>query len=284
MDTEFAKTFLAVVDTGSFVKAAERVHLTQSTVSMRIKALEDQIGSPLFSREKGGVVLTPQGVKFQRYASTLVRTWEQARMELSLPDHYRSLVRIGSQFSIWDGFLLRWLQALRQDEPDLALSTHVGFSGDLMDRLVEGAIDFAIMYRPDRFPGLEVEALFEDKLVLVSSAGPDAALDAGSYVFVDWGPQFTEDHNVNFPELAAPGLAMDIGALALRYVLDVPAFGYFPERMIGGLCEDGAMVRVPGAPVFNYPVYAARLTASAEPDVETVLQSLRAFVADGTFS
>ena len=58
MNIEHARTFLAVADTGSFVSAAERLHVTQSTVSARIRALEDLLGRPLFTRNKAGAVLT----------------------------------------------------------------------------------------------------------------------------------------------------------------------------------------------------------------------------------
>ena len=68
MDTELARTFLAVVATGSFVGAAQRLHVTQSTVSVRIQRLEQSLGAELFVRNKGGAVLTPAGRQFQRHA------------------------------------------------------------------------------------------------------------------------------------------------------------------------------------------------------------------------
>ena len=80
MDTELARTFLTVVATGNFVSAAERLHVTQSTVSARIHALEEQLGCTLFVRNKAGTTLTPAGRQFQKHASTLVRTVEQARL------------------------------------------------------------------------------------------------------------------------------------------------------------------------------------------------------------
>ena len=74
MDTELARTFLAVIGTGSFVAAAERIHVTQSTVSARIRTLEDQLGTPLFTRNKAGAALTDAGRRFQKHAALLVRT------------------------------------------------------------------------------------------------------------------------------------------------------------------------------------------------------------------
>ncbi|MDX1743391.1 MAG: LysR family transcriptional regulator, partial [Ruegeria sp.] len=61
MDIELARTFLAVVETGTFFDAANRVHVTQSTVSMRIRTLEQQLGQAVFERGKSGATLTPAG-------------------------------------------------------------------------------------------------------------------------------------------------------------------------------------------------------------------------------
>lgn len=68
MDTELARTFLAVIAGGSFVEAAGRLHVTQSTVSMRIQRLEETLGAELFVRNKAGTTLTPSGRQFQRHA------------------------------------------------------------------------------------------------------------------------------------------------------------------------------------------------------------------------
>ena len=61
MDTELARTFLTVVTAGNFITAAERLHVSQSTVSTRIHTLEEQLGCTLFVRNKAGTTLTPAG-------------------------------------------------------------------------------------------------------------------------------------------------------------------------------------------------------------------------------
>ena len=78
MDTELARTFLVVIATGSFVEAAQRLHVTQSTVSTRIQRLEETLGAELFVRNKSGTTLTSAGQQFQRHAALLTRTVEQA--------------------------------------------------------------------------------------------------------------------------------------------------------------------------------------------------------------
>ena len=70
MDTELARTFLTVITSGSFISAADRLHVSQSTVSTRIHTLEDQLGCTLFVRNKAGTTLTSAGRQFQRHAAT----------------------------------------------------------------------------------------------------------------------------------------------------------------------------------------------------------------------
>src|SRR5690349_7697801 len=64
MDIELARTFLEIVSTGSFIKAADRLHVGQTTVSARVRLLEQQLGRPLFVRNKAGASLTPAGEHF----------------------------------------------------------------------------------------------------------------------------------------------------------------------------------------------------------------------------
>ncbi len=66
MNIGLARTFLEILEAGNLNKAAERLHVTQSTVTMRINALEDLLGQKLLVRSKSGVALTNSGFKFKR--------------------------------------------------------------------------------------------------------------------------------------------------------------------------------------------------------------------------
>lgn len=256
MDINLARTFLAVVETGSFVDAAARIFVTQSTVSMRIKALEVELGKTLFERSKAGAQLTPAGAQFQQHALALVRVWEHARLEISLPAGYRAAVTVGGQYSLWDGFLLQWVAAMRARAPDVAIRTQTGYSDSLMHRLSEGTLDLGVMYRPQVRPGFEVEMLFEENLVLVSSESNPANRPGERYVYIDWGPEFRADHSLIFPDITSPGLYMELGSLGLKYLLGSPASGYFPKRLILPYVESGQLKLVSDAPIFSYPAYA----------------------------
>ena len=126
MDLDLARTFLAVVRSGNFIGAAAQLNVTQSTVSFRIRRLEDLIGQPLFERSKAGAALTTAGEQFQRHAIALVRVWEHARLDVALSEEHRDHLAVGGQISLWDSFLLRWLSRLRDAQPDIAVTAKMG--------------------------------------------------------------------------------------------------------------------------------------------------------------
>lgn len=277
MDIQLAKTFLAVIETGSFVGAAQRLHVTQSTVSARIKLLEQIIGKPLIERSKSGATLTPAGNQFQKHALALLRVWEHARLEVGLSEHHSDHLAVGGQVSLWDGFLLQWIAWLKHAIPDLAITATIGVSRGLMDRLVEGTLDLALMYRPENRPGLVVEHLFDEELVLVTSGDKRTAQPGPEYVFVNWGPEFEADHGVAFPDLGHPGLSLDLGSLGVSYFLENRASGYFPIRVAQPHIDRGDLHVIRQAPRFVYPAYAVYPQDRDEEAYEPILAGLRDF-------
>ena len=86
MNLTALQTFLAIVETGSLVRASDRLNVTQSTVTARLKSLEDEIGQILITRQKSGAVMTAAGGRLKRYAETMMDLWRQAQQETSLPN------------------------------------------------------------------------------------------------------------------------------------------------------------------------------------------------------
>ena len=255
MDTELARTFLSVIAAGSFVKASERLFVTQSTVSARIQSLEEQLGCRLFERNKDGTTLTAAGKQFQRHAVSLMRTVQQARQDVGTPTGYRASLTIGGRFGIWDDLLIQSLARLRAAAPDIAIRAEIGFEDDLMQGLVEGRVDIGIMYTPQHRPGLHVETLFEENLVLVSTDPNDSGQIGSNYIYVDWGPEFYAKHQSRFPEFTGPGLSANIGWLGLEHVLHSGGSGFFPQRLVSVHLESGRLHQIHDVPLFRLPAY-----------------------------
>ena len=179
MDTELARTFLVVIAAGSFVEAAQRLHVTQSTVSTRIQRLEETLGAELFVRNKSGTTLTPAGQQFQKHAALLTRTVEQARQEIGVISGFRATITIGGRIGLWEDLLLRWLPVFAALAPDVAVRALVGFEEQLMEALIDGRANIGVMYTPHSRPGLVIEPLFEEQLVMVSTRAAPPREPAG---------------------------------------------------------------------------------------------------------
>jgi len=254
MDIEQARTFLAIAAHGSFLEAASRLHVTQSTVSARIQHLEADLGVRLFVRNRAGATLTAAGRRFLQHAKTLVLTVEQARHDVGLPDRYRASIRVGGRIALWEGFLPRWVGWMRQTAADVSIRSEIGFEEDLMRRLVEGTLDIGLMYSPSHAPGLVVEHLFDETLVLVSSR-PDTQWPDEHYIYVEWGPGFYAKHRESYPDLDVPPQVVNIGWLGIQLIMANGGCCFLPIRMAQPLIDEGRLFQVSNGPEFVLPAY-----------------------------
>jgi DNA-binding transcriptional LysR family regulator len=277
VDIAQARTFLAIAAYGSFQQAARDLHLTQSTVSARIRRLEQELGVRLFVRNRAGATLTIGGRRYAEYAKRLVLTAEQARHHVGLPGRYRANLRIGGRVALWEGLLPAWVRWMRARAADVAIRGEIGFEEDLMRRLIEGTLDIGLMYSPGHSPGLIVEHLFDESLILVSSRA--GATDPGEdYIHVEWGPAFDIQHTRNYPDLEPPPQVVSIGWLGVQLLLGNGGACYLPARMAEPLIAAQRLYAVAGAPRYPHPAYMVYPKAIDNPVMPLALEGLRALV------
>ncbi|NCA72582.1 MAG: LysR family transcriptional regulator [Sphingobacteriia bacterium] len=281
MDIEQVKTFLAIAAHGSFQEAANRVHVTQSTVSARIQGLEQYLNARLFVRNRSGATLTAAGRRFLRHAKTLVLTLEQARHEVGLPSRFRTSLTIGARIALWDGLLPVWAGRMRAQSPEVSLICEIGFEEDLMRRVIEGTLDLALMYTPQQGAGLVVEHLFDETLILVTRDPHYAELDDG-YVYVSWGPTFYAQHSRVYPALERPAQIANIGWLGLQLILANGGACFVPERVAAPYLRSGCLHPAPNGPRFTLPAYAVYSLESESQVLETALVILRALLQESS--
>lgn len=275
MDTEQARTFLAIAAHGSFLEAAKRLYVTQSTVSARVKSLESELGARLFVRNRAGASLTTAGRRFLQHAKSLVLTVQQARHDVGLPSRYRGSIRIGGRIALWEEFLPNWVGWMRRQAPDVSLRSEIGFEEDLMRRLVEGSLDIGVMYTPSHAPGLIVEHLFDETLVMVST-DPDTRWPGEDYVYVEWGPGFYAKHQESFPDLARPPQVVNIGWLGIQLILTNGGSCFLPVRMARSLIQAGRLYQVSTAPEFLHPAYMVFAREADSEFLKLAIEGLRA--------
>jgi DNA-binding transcriptional LysR family regulator len=278
MDIDLAITFLEIASTGSFLRTAETLHLTQTAISARVRSLEALLGQRLFVRSKAGATLTPAGERFRRYALILTQAWQQARHQMAVPPGRRSMLTIGCEASLWDPLLLHWLLWMRLNAPQFALRTEVGSSEALLDRILEGTLDLAVVYAPRQRPGLRVELLIREKLVMVATSANARASQPQGYIEVDWGPEFAAQRGVALPGLSGAGVFVSLGPLGREYLLAAGGSGYFRLDVVRADLEAGRLHRVKGAPEFLYPAYAVYSEGADLDSVGPALAGLRRVV------
>jgi DNA-binding transcriptional LysR family regulator len=275
VDIELARTFLQVVRTGSLASAASQLHVTQTAVTARIKNLESQLNCRVFERNKSGAHLTANGEKFLGYANQLVQTWEAARRDLPLPSGSDDLFSFGAEVSLANPLVLHWAARLRHEFPSHAVRAELGDGAQLQQKVRRGTLDAALVYEPEYVPGIQVETLLEEKLVQIRSIQ-----NPGSYVYVDWGPEFRRQHDESLPEHAKSSLHFNLGPLALQYILQYGGRGYFRTRVVQSYLNNGVLARVEEAPEFSYPVYLVYARPQNRKVLPNSLKLLRKIVKE----
>jgi DNA-binding transcriptional LysR family regulator len=275
MDITAARTFLEIVKTGSFVRAAANLNGTQTTVSARVRVLEPQLDRQLFTRNKAGAKLTAAGDQFLRYATSLVQVWETALHQVAMPAGRENVVSVGGENSLWNPLLLDWLVWMRSNFSDVATRAQVDIADRLVDQVQEGALDLAVVYAPPHRTGIVSELLLEEALVAVTTDPEAADLPGDSHVFVDWGPDFRSSYHTAFPEAASPAVSVNHGPLALDYILAVGGSGYFRMEAARPHLESGRLHLLTDKPRFSYSVHAVYSAKADERLMQRVRTGLR---------
>lgn len=277
MDMVLLKTFLEVVANNSFAGAAEKLFVSQSAVSLRVKALEEHLGRTVFLRSKTGITLTPAGHQLVRYAQSLLQTWEEARQQVAVPEQFSDVLVVAGEYGLWNRLLLRWLPRVADALPDIAFRAEVARHDRIIRQMVEGTVDMGVMYKPQLRPGLEVEALFDDNLVLVATNELAQASDP-DYIYIDWGEEFTVFHTNHFPDNPHPRMTFSLGQVTLNYLLNNGGSAYMPKRLVQPFVDVGKLQIIHDMPVFQNTVHVVWRNHTKAELVEQSLDSLREVV------
>lgn len=137
------KYFLAVVETGSFTKAAERVYVTQPTLSAGIKKLENHLDTRLFDRSARRVFLTENGTRFVERAKAVLHQLNLAEAAMKTEDTPK-LLRLGILMTIPSQSIRQILQPFQRQEAGLITELFEGTEQEILNRMDEGRIDLAL--------------------------------------------------------------------------------------------------------------------------------------------
>ena len=277
MNIDQLKTVLELNRTRHFKKTADVLFVTQSTISARLNALEQELGCEVFKRTSRSVELTAAGQRFLGHAQSILAVWRRARQEAASIDQSAPRVAVGGLFVLWDIILQNWLEKLHTEFANLNLVAESHDHAFLLRQLLDGALDLVFIFEPPQYEGLVFKKIAKVPLVLVSDkthSDYDYAMRQ-DYIMVDWGEDYLLEHTRLFPNQLPAIRRVNQARLALKFLLSDGGVAYLAEQAVEPFLERKELFRVNNAPLIERMIYAVYLRDSA--NLEFINQSLEYF-------
>jgi LysR family transcriptional regulator, nitrogen assimilation regulatory protein len=171
MELKQLQYYLAIVDAGSFSRAADQINVAQPALSRCVAQLEKEFGAALLHRHGRGVRATEAGLLLYEQASALLH--QAGRTSSLMRDHGRVLqgnVTVGMPTSVAQSFAAPLVKAVLKQLPNIRLTVREALSWHLEEQVLSGALDMAVIYENDPTSPLESFALSQQPLYLVGLA------------------------------------------------------------------------------------------------------------------
>lgn len=250
-------TFLDLLETRSFNRTADRLGVTQSTISGRVKTLETALGERLFHRSRAGTEPTTAALRFEVHARTLRRAWADAQVDVK-PSGTAATLRIGIQHDLMDNHAADWLSALRTALPDCGFYVEADYSRQTCRDLMTGALDLGVIYTPRPSPDLHFESMGEVAYKMISTTARSLAqVSPADYILPNYAPAFAQTHASLLPDLSSGSVSSGQAAAIRGLLTALGGTTYLPLETARTLAADGTAHILPDAPTITQPVYVA---------------------------
>lgn len=261
MQIELIDTFLDLCTTRSFNQTAERLSITQSTVSGRIKSLESVVGARLFTRSRAGTSLTTQGLRFEPHARAIKHNWLVALNATRDVGLAGVTTRVGLQHDVLGIQINRLIDQFRNVLPETAFFFEADYSGQMCTDLVSGAQDIAVLFSPQPHPDLYFEQLGDVRYVMVSTEVSQLAdVDKSSYILANYAPVFAQTHAAILPDFTDVSLSIGQNAGMVDLLISLSGTAYVLEHSAEQLKANNQCALVADAPVTSHRTQFAQRT------------------------
>jgi DNA-binding transcriptional LysR family regulator len=258
MQIELLDTFLDLIETRNFNRTAERLGITQSTVSSRIRTLEALLEKQLFIRSKSGTEPTVAGLRFEEHARSVRLRWLDARREIQSVGKFDRLIRIGIQFELYERVLEGWLEWVRATMPKLAIYVEIDYSNQMILDLTTGSLDLAVLYSPQHLPDMHYEQIAEENFVMVSTRGVAfGEVVPADYIRANYSAFFNRAHKQMLPELENGPVSTGNGGAVAYLLRSRGGTAFVTETVATKLRQEGVAQLVADAPKISHPIYSA---------------------------
>ncbi|MES2975980.1 MAG: LysR family transcriptional regulator [Pseudomonadota bacterium] len=170
MNLRFVEAFYWVASLKSVTRAADKLFLTQSAMSSRIAALEEELGVLLLDRRDKQFRLTVAGQRFLTYAQRLLEMQREIKSEMGSGTPQAIVMRIGAIESVLHSWLIPWIEKLRTEHPALELELTVETTPILMEQVRRGTQDLVFAAMPAPADGVRSRALPFMEMVFMGNA------------------------------------------------------------------------------------------------------------------
>ncbi|MBV2358155.1 LysR family transcriptional regulator [Thalassococcus sp. CAU 1522] len=284
MQIELIDTFLDLCETRSFNRTAERLGVTQSTVSGRIKALERAVGESLLSRSRAGTELTTAGMRFAPHARHVRLLWTEALHATRQRDGGALTMRIAIQHDLMENHIADWITALRDSLPGSAFYVEADYSVQMCRDMVSGDLDLGILFTPSGHPDLHFESLGEVVYRMVSTDTDTlVGVKGNRYILPNYSPAFAHSHAELLPRLSRGAVSSGQGGVIRGLLSALGGSTYLLDETARALVASGEARFVSDAPRIAQSVYAgAHLRYRHRPAYRRMIRVLRGQVRSDT--
>nr|WP_250151089.1 HTH-type transcriptional regulator HdfR [Photorhabdus akhurstii] len=266
VDTELLKTFLEVSKTRHFGRAAESLYLTQSAVSFRIRQLENQLGTHLFTRHRNNIRLTAAGERLVPYAESLMSTWQLAKKEIMHASQHTELT-IGATASLWEAYLTPWLQDFYKKHQELRLESRVSTRQSLVKQLHSRELDLLITTEPPKMDEFQSLLLGNICLKLLTTE-ENLKCQIKNYIKLEWGADFHHQEQRILKSEQLPIITTTSAHIARQLLNNVRGAAFLPIHWQN---EHPELVSYPNTELIERPLYAIWLQKN---DQQAFIQQL----------
>ncbi|WP_372738764.1 LysR family transcriptional regulator [Neptunomonas sp.] len=261
MNIKLVATFLDIFESRNFNRSADRLNISQSSISGRIRALEADVGTQLFERGRAGATPTPAGIRFEPHARLLLSTWDQARRDTggSRDRNRDQLLRLAGQFSLMRPVLVDWATKIRSQDRRTAVDLHADYSMQIIKDLSLGAIDIGVLYSPQYLPDLDIKQVDEEHFVMVSTESSTLSQIAKeTYINTNYTSHFSQRHQALLPTFSSSPLTVSFEGLAVDFLRRLGGSAYVPMRIVDDLQVTMENLKiVEDAPNISNPIFTA---------------------------
>ncbi|UOQ43766.1 LysR family transcriptional regulator [Halobacillus salinarum] len=252
MNTEQLETFITLARTKNFTRTSETMNVVQSTITIRIKQLEEEVGKKLFVRGTRNVEITETGKAFYNYAEQALNLINEGVELARIQPTYRRRLVIGGLNSIWDTPIFNNIQQFKGINPDTAIRLITGHSSELIEKILYGLIDVGFVYQQPHSPTIHFKEIGEDEILLCGNPGVAEKLGRIKqqdllelpYIHYNWGNEFSEWFRDNIGEHENVKYRVDHSGLALRLLLDGEGIGFMLKSIAKNHLINGALTQI----------------------------------------